>query len=144
MLDLAVMPVSLQFHYQNVQLAIEKRHSRSSKWHGFEKELIQETPFCCICGEVATKTQLVGHHILPYHKYPELELDRENIIIVGNTCTTGQHHLAICHYGDFRKWNPDVRELARLILDNRKQPLSSFHPLPLFTKIILGAQPGKE
>lgn len=132
MFDLAAMPPNLQTHYEQVQFRIEQKHPRAAGWKKLEMDLIERTPFCCICGESEHRTQLVGHHIAPFHTHRELELVPTNIIIVGNTCTTGQHHLAICHYGDFRKWNPDIRQMARVMLANRQAQQEGFDPVLMF------------
>lgn len=110
----------------------ESSHPRSPKWPAFEKRIIEAHPFCSFCGQIESKVKLVGHHIQPYHLHPDLELEESNILVVGETCTTGNHHLLLCHYGNWSKWNPDARHLAELFLKNIQEKVSDFKPVPLF------------
>lgn len=114
----------------NMDLArLETSNPRSPKWPSLVKKIIKKSPYCAFCGETSKTTELVGHHILPYHKFPELELEESNVLVVGETCNTGNHHLLLCHFGDFRKWNPDARELARIFLLNKQAGLECYSPI---------------
>ena len=55
---------------------------RSSKWGSLEKKILSEHPVCEVCG---TNKHLQVHHIKPFHLYPELELDENNLIVVFST-----------------------------------------------------------
>lgn len=105
--------------------------ARSSHWHHFRGLWLADPAhaFCAVCGY--TKG-LNLHHIRPFHLQPDLELDPNNVITLGESCPTGNHHLAIGHFGNYSKWNPDVVELAALLLANFKQAQAGFMPLPLF------------
>ncbi|NBW12214.1 MAG: hypothetical protein EBR82_29705 [Caulobacteraceae bacterium] len=50
------------------------------------------------------------HHIHPYHKRPELELDDGNLITMCRDC-----HLSVAHAYDWKSHRPQVRDLARAI-----------------------------
>lgn len=128
-----ILKTSLLLHHQELA-RIETACPRSPHWRSFEKDLIEKQPYCSFCGEEAPSTQLVGHHIVPFHLNKDLELDPNNILIVGETCTTGHHHLLLCHFGNFRKWNPDARKLSEIFLSNRKQSISTFNPILIFPK----------
>lgn len=79
---------------------------RSSKWPTVRKEHLKNNPTCAICNG---KEKVEVHHIKPFHKYPELELDPNNLITLcesksfGITC-----HLAIGHGGNYKRTNPTV------------------------------------
>lgn len=99
---------------------------RSGKWPTFEKGLILKHPYCCICGR---KTNLVGHHKLPFHLHPELELDEKNIAIICEW-PTFNCHLWIGHGGNFRNIRPDFDAFAKtispfIILVTQTEPLKN-------------------
>jgi len=91
---------------------------RSSKWPKFMKGLIDAQPYCSLCGN-KNKATLVCHHIEPVWVNPERELDETNIIVLceksellgGLNC-----HLTAAHLGNFRLWNPRIREVCEDIL----------------------------
>ena len=73
---------------------------RSSEWSKTRKEFIKENNCCSACG---TKNKLEVHHILPFHLYPEFELDKTNLITL---CK--RHHLTFGHLMNFKSYNPTV------------------------------------
>ena len=79
---------------------------RSPLWAKVRAEHLVRNPFCAVCG--GTKN-LDTHHILPFHEFPELELDTYNLITLcesknlGVTC-----HLFFGHLGNYRKINKMV------------------------------------
>lgn len=86
---------------------------RSSGWSKLEKEFIKLYPACAACG---TKKSLQVHHILPFHIYPELELDKGNLITL---CRGSKDcHLNVGHGNNFRAWNPNVKEDSKNLLQN--------------------------
>jgi hypothetical protein len=94
---------------------------RDTRWHEFSHTLIQARGACARCGNTRIE-QLGGHHVLPVHERPELELDEGNIEIV---CFTGA---LACHFnnhlGDWRKYDPDARrhnaEFLALVKEHRQ------------------------
>lgn len=111
---------------------IEAQAPRSPKWRAFVDKLVAKHPFCAFCGETEPSTRLIGHHIIPYHVRPDLELTESNIMIVGDSCSTGNHHLFACHFGNFSKWNPDAIELAETFLQNRMRKLDGYEPIRIY------------
>lgn len=102
----------------------EKRQGvkRSDGWPEARKEHLVSFPVCVVCG---SKKNLQVHHIHPFHLYPELELNPDNLITLceddGNGCDC---HLFIGHLGNFRTYNPDVKEDAEIWnqkIKNRKE-----------------------
>ena len=79
---------------------------RSGKWPKVEKAHLKAHPACAVCGG---KKALNVHHCLPYHLYPNKELDRRNLITL---CR--DHHLLFGHIGDFKGFNPLVRADAAI------------------------------
>lgn len=84
---------------------------RSSKWRAVRNAYILEHPVCEACG---TDRELNVHHVKPFHLYPELELDMDNLITL---CR--EHHFRIGHDPDgidgprpanWKSSNPDVRQ----------------------------------
>jgi len=80
---------------------------RSSHWPTVEKHFLEQNPTCAACG---SKVRLNVHHIKPFHIDPELELDVNNLITL---CMSPlECHLRIGHSGNFKEFNPNVREDA--------------------------------
>ena len=53
------------------------------------------------------------HHIVPYHKNPNLELDSSNLITLCESKSYGiVCHRSVGHIGDYKKTNPNVVEDA--------------------------------
>ena len=79
----------------------KKRHK---DWPKFRKAHLKDHPRCEFCGK---NDDLDLHHERPYHLYPELEMDP------GNVMTACRHdHWIWCHLGDWKAWNPKVRDDA--------------------------------
>ena len=76
-------------------------HRRSSHWPTFLHAFLKAHPLCLATGLPAE----TGHHVVPFHERPELELDPNNIVPVRVA-----PHFVIAHLGDWRKTNPRVRE----------------------------------
>jgi hypothetical protein len=83
---------------------------RSSKWSSLEKKFLQKHSKCEIC---SSTNHLQVHHIKPFHLYPELELDENNLI----TLCMGEKecHLLIAHGDSFRCYNPNLREHVEIL-----------------------------
>lgn len=75
---------------------------RSSSWKSVEREHLRRCPACLIC---RTAKELQVHHVRPFHLYPELELDPDNLLTL-----CGSHHLLFGHLMLWAAWNPKVRE----------------------------------
>lgn len=85
----------------------KKRSTRSPGWRKVEHAFISSHPSCAACG---TTEHLQVHHILPFHLYPELELDPTNLITLcmgPNEC-----HVIIGHGDNFKAYNPNVLDDA--------------------------------
>ena len=85
---------------------------RSPEWELVRAAYITFHPDCEACGG---KNAPQVHHVLPFHLFPELELDPENLITL---CRW--HHLALGHLGDFSAYNPLIREDAKRHLERVK------------------------
>ena len=81
---------------------IVKRLTRSSEWPKFVKTIKKERGRCAICSK---KKGLEGHHRLPFHLYPKLELDPANIIIL---CR--RHHFIFGHLEYWKSYNTQIAE----------------------------------
>lgn len=76
---------------------------RSSKWRGVRKGFLNKNKECSVCG--STK-KLEVHHKLPFHAFPELELDENNLIVLCENKKYGINcHLLIGHLGNYKKIN---------------------------------------
>lgn len=72
---------------------------RSSQWEPLSKELKKRWPICCFTGMPTT----VIHHIRPWHLFPELELDENNLAPVADWA-----HLYVAHVGNYSHYlDPD-------------------------------------
>lgn len=83
-------------------------HSRSPRWPALRDRVVRQAGCCAVCGATA---QLTAHHILPFHLFPERELDESNLIVLCEGPVVNCHFL----FGHFRNWqsyNPAVSEDA--------------------------------
>jgi len=85
---------------------------RSSKWPAWLKAFLKGKT-CVCCG---SKGPLTGHHVLPFHLRPELELCEENVRPV---CDGTDCHLVLGHLKDFQLFNPDFDADAAAFLAKR-------------------------
>ena len=74
---------------------------RSSKWSAVRKEHLKKQPCCAACGKTS---KLEVHHIRPVHKFPELELDPDNLI----TLCADPCHIIFGHLKNWKSWNLEV------------------------------------
>lgn len=74
---------------------------RSPQWRAVAKAAVAAHPFCAVC---KCRTELQVHHVKPFHLFPELELDRGNLVVM---CRP--HHFLFGHLCDWRSVNPNVR-----------------------------------
>jgi hypothetical protein len=73
---------------------------RSPQWYSVRKKFLKYHPRCIAC---STTSKLEVHHIKPYERYPELELDLDNMMTLCRYC-----HLVFGHFKDFSTYNPNV------------------------------------
>lgn len=88
---------------------------RSPQWHKVQENFLDDNPFCEVCG---SHQNLQVHHIKPFHLFPELELDPNNLITVcmdKNEC-----HLKIAHGGNFKSYCPDIKKYAKEVKEHKK------------------------
>lgn len=95
---------------------------RSPKWDKVRDDFIKLNPCCAVCG--STKNLQV-HHKKPFHLFPELELDPNNLVTLCEgkkpglvkrfllaahmvAEDPGNHHLNIGHNGHFKDYNPNI------------------------------------
>jgi len=53
------------------------------------------------------------HHVVPFHLAPDLELEPGNLLTLCESKKYGINcHQLIGHLGNYRRWNPSVREDA--------------------------------
>lgn len=86
---------------------------RSPEWHKVEQAHLLKYPDCYACG---SNKHVQVHHMKPFHLHPELELDPDNLI---SLCMDNDCHLYIGHGDDFKAYNPNVLEDAKLVAKNR-------------------------
>lgn len=91
---------------------------RSPGWHLVREQHVAANPVCVCCGGTRS---LEVHHVKPFHLYPELELDRKNLMTLCSDGPGGMScHRTVGHGGDWNRWNPLARSDAprvRSILD---------------------------
>ena len=77
---------------------------RSSQWNKVRNDFLKKNPQCAVCGK---KTNLVIHHKLPFHLYPNLELAENNLVTLCESA--GLHcHITFGHLGSFQSYNKSV------------------------------------
>lgn len=90
--------------------------ARSGEWPRVRAEFLRTHPVCAVCG--ATK-DLEVHHVIPFHKRPDLELAKENLIVV---CRGKRNdHFYQAHSADWRAANPHIAEDAALMRKRIKE-----------------------
>jgi hypothetical protein len=80
------------------------RGLRSPRWSAVQKAHLRFEPKCQWCG---TRLVLQVHHVIPFHVDPTKELDPKNLITL---CERRRCHLKRGHNGNFREYNPIIRE----------------------------------
>jgi hypothetical protein len=81
---------------------------RSPKWSVLEKQVIAEHPYCPICLTKGTLTNRLNvHHIQDFHEHPELELSKQNLLVLCRRC-----HFLFGHLYNWKSINPKVLEDA--------------------------------
>lgn len=75
---------------------------RSPQWEKIRNDHLAANPKCAACG---TAESLEVHHVKPFHIFPELELDPNNLITL---CEYRGCHLRFGHSFLWRAWNPSV------------------------------------
>lgn len=90
--------------------------ARSGKWPEVQKSFLKANPLCAVCAcENKLLSPLNVHHCQPYHLYPELELDPNNLITL---CRP--HHLLVGHLMKWASFNKDVRTDAQMLANKIK------------------------
>ena len=79
---------------------------RSPKFAKLAKEFIKEKGGKCEATGVSFDLEV--HHILPYHLYPEKELDKNNFIVL-----THWIHFFLAHLGRWASHNEKIVEHAK-------------------------------
>lgn len=79
--------------------------ARSSKWRQVRDNFILKNPLCAVC---RSKKNLIAHHKKPFHLFPELELNENNLVTLCEG-TLGCH-LLFGHLGSYLKFNENVDE----------------------------------
>ena len=87
--------------------------SRSPHWPAVRRQHIEREPACAVCGH--TGAGLEVHHLLPFREHPELECVDSNLMTVCGDEGRCHAHYWLCHAGNFRGWNADAREDAKLM-----------------------------
>lgn len=87
---------------------------RNPEWRKVRKKFIAKNPRCMVCDGVK---KLEVHHVLPFHMFPDQELNESNLM----TLCDGDPKLGIqsCHqlFGHLGRWtsfNPNAVEDAKI------------------------------
>lgn len=84
--------------------------SRSPQWPMVAREHLQKEPACVVCGYRGRGLQV--HHIKPFHLFPDLELDPNNLITLCEV-KGRDHHLLLGHLDDWESYNLNIRTDAK-------------------------------
>jgi 5-methylcytosine-specific restriction protein A len=85
---------------------------RSTKWPKVRKAHLEKHPTCAVCNSTI---QLEVHHIVPFARDPEKELDPDNLITLCENSNDGViSHLLFGHLGNYQYLNPDVVKDAKI------------------------------
>ena len=93
-------------------------NKRSSEWPKVEIAHLNLFPYCAVtgrlCFNVKTQKRILDcsvHHILPFHKFPELELIPTNLITLSEAGPWNAH-FCFGHLLDWKSWNVDVVKMS--------------------------------
>lgn len=86
------------------QKPVFSKNPRSSLWRAVRKTHLKEFNACLACGG---RVSLEVHHLMPYHQYPELELDKNNLITLCDS--KSRCHWIIGHLLNWRSYNPHAK-----------------------------------
>lgn len=75
---------------------------RSPDWREVRNNFIRYNNKCVVCN---TQKGLECHHKFPFHEFPELELNPQNLTTLCKRC-----HLFIGHLGDYKCYNKAINE----------------------------------
>lgn len=79
---------------------------RSTRWPKVRAKHLESHPVCACC---EGSKDLSVHHIHPFHLYPNLELEPDNLVTLCESKKNGINcHLLLGHLGNFKNVNPDV------------------------------------
>lgn len=80
---------------------------RSSGWTKVRAQHLSTHATCAVCGSVDV---LEVHHIQPFHLYPDLELNPQNLVTLCESGKLGKLncHLVFGHLGLYKSFNVDV------------------------------------
>ena len=82
---------------------------RSPQWARKRQEFVGEYPVCACCGR---RTNLNVHHVKPFHLFPALELQDDNLVTLCEGGPINCHYLAgHCGAG----WSAYARDVAEQI-----------------------------
>jgi len=101
------------------------KNKRSPEWHKVREEFLETNPECAICG---TNKNLNVHHKKPFHLYPELELDKTNLVTL---CMSKMEcHLLIGHGSAYKFYNKNIESDIKIL----QQDLSYFNEIAKLAK----------
>lgn len=83
--------------------------ARSPQWKALREKFIALNNRCKACGN---RDDLEVHHILPFHLYPEKELDFSNLMTLCCDGRLGNCHLLWGHCGRWREYSPRVEHFT--------------------------------
>jgi 5-methylcytosine-specific restriction enzyme A len=86
---------------------------RDPGWEKARDDHLAAHPACAACGRTA---DLQVHHLKPFHLFPDLELDPNNLIVLCEISGLNHHYL-FGHLLDWHSWNASAALDAALWLD---------------------------
>lgn len=99
---------STDYHDYLVGAKATKRHK---DWNDKRIEKVRKTPFCEFCKGVKL---LQVHHKKPFHLWPELEMEDDNLCVL---CEANRCHVMAGHLGNYKSYNPLINQLLKLVVD---------------------------
>ncbi len=99
---------------------------RSGHWPALRDAIIAEQPWCSVCRR---STDLIVHHLMPFHLKPELELDKKNLFVL---CETPDFncHFVLAHFRNWEHYNKNILNVAKYL----REQFGSIVPKPSYPK----------
>lgn len=85
--------------------------NRNSKWPKLRNSLIKDAGKCSVCDGIDF---LTVHHIIPFHIRPDLELSRENLVVLCESPKMNCHFI-FGHRRDWKNYNKNILEDIKIL-----------------------------
>lgn len=102
-------------------------------WREARGRFIKLQPGCQMCG---AQKELQVHHVYPWHLFPALRFELNNLVTLCQPC-----HFRFGHFRDWKGFNIEILELCEIAQARNKtvdwQAINSFKRIPILQPVVL-------